>query len=565
MNSVGSSLFLLVTVVNAAWAQPKHPLRALPVNEDLASPSVPKQSKLFLIMKTEWDEEDEAEFSELIAAIGASNCRSFIDCLKHPANFLRDSDPPDLRALSDCADFPLMLRAYYAWKRGLPFSVASAIRTSDPPPEPGKPPTDFRYTVSGNQIATRKSFTAREVRDVDGKLLGAHHPTIEDIWDHIHNVVSSSMYRTDPRDEDTKRFSDFYSPTIDRNHIKAGTVLYAPQGHVALVHKVDSNGDVNVVQDSTDGIISRINFNKNSFPQSRISHGAGFKNWRPQKLVGATRNAAGYYIGGTIEAATNEELRKQGKFSMDQYRSQGGKYEHSGQELAWEDFVAARLSGKPWKRDPIGDFSKRIQALCSQVQNRVRAVAAAVERGLPNQPHPEKLPTNIFGADQPDWESFSSPGRDADLRAMMSDLVSFSRDMNSLSPDELKKTAYTGANLNADMQKEFRSQSESCKIEYINSRGRKVPLSLTDVINRAEKLSFDPYHCPELRWGAEGAEAESCKQHPSSAEWYVVQRPLRQQKSRDTGGFYGYTLEEAKKAFKSMEVKETDFNVATTF
>ncbi|MFO7975854.1 MAG: hypothetical protein R6V12_14610, partial [Candidatus Hydrogenedentota bacterium] len=39
-------------------------------------------------------------------------------------------------------------------------------------------------------------------------------------------------------------------------------------------------------------------------------------------------------------------------------------------------------------------------------------------------------------------------------------------------------------------------------MEYTNSKGEKVPLTLLDIEERLYDLSFDPNHPPELRWGA---------------------------------------------------------------
>ena len=52
---------------------------------------------------------------------------------------------------ADCADLPYMLRAYYAWKNGLPFSYSSAVT-------PLGYSKDIRYTARGNFISTRRDL-----------------------------------------------------------------------------------------------------------------------------------------------------------------------------------------------------------------------------------------------------------------------------------------------------------------------------------------------------------------------------------------------------------------------
>jgi hypothetical protein len=45
-------------------------------------------------------------------------------------------------------------------------------------------------------------------------------------------------------------------------------------------------------------------------------------------------------------------------------------------------------------------------------------------------------------------------------------------------------------------------------MEYTNSAGEKVALTLLDIEKRLYDLSFDPNHAPELRWGAPLGSAE---------------------------------------------------------
>ncbi|HEY8075712.1 MAG TPA: hypothetical protein VIF62_16415, partial [Labilithrix sp.] len=52
-----------------------------------------------------------------------------------------------------------------------------------------------------------------------------------------------------------------------------------------------------------------------------------------------------------------------------------------------------------------------------------------------------------------------------------------------------------------------------CNVTYANSGGANVTITLGDVMTRIYDLSFDPYHAPELRWGAHpraGDEEATC-------------------------------------------------------
>lgn len=533
--------------------------------------TTPKQDQFFIIAKTSWDRQDEDEFSQFIAKLGAASCTSLQACLKSPANPYRDSDPDDLQVVADCADFPYMLRAYFAWKKGLPFSVASGLESKDAPPTDGSM-IDHRKTVNGNRITARTDFTAESVRDESGRVINGRHYSIQEMFDMVHNRISSSMYRTDPRDENPRAFSDFYPPTLDRENIRPGTLIYSPDGHVAVVHHVADNGDVHYMQASTDYSVSRGVFNKSAFPQSRTEHGAGFRNWRPQVLTGAeavpvtdaTGNSYHVFVDGKIQGESDDSLRQKRKLSLEQYQRHNGKYQLAGQNLAWEDYVTASLSREKWQRRPVRDFNKRLITLCTMVQNRESQVEIAREQGLPFKAHPERLPRNIYMAEPGEWEAVSTPGRDATIRGTIADLGDFIQQMLGLSKTQLEQTDYKGDNLARDLQREYERLTSLCPVQYKNSHGKTITLTLGDVIRRADKMSFDPYHCPELRWGATGREAATCQQAEGSMEWYQAQAPLRTQRSRDTAGKYDYDLTEARSAFLRMGEKAS-FDLASLF
>ena len=56
----------------------------------------------------------ERKFSDFVASIGNSNCYDVDGCLRGPGNPYRDSDPVNYSFKADCADWPYVLRAYFA-------------------------------------------------------------------------------------------------------------------------------------------------------------------------------------------------------------------------------------------------------------------------------------------------------------------------------------------------------------------------------------------------------------------------------------------------------------------
>ena len=86
------------------------------------------------VVEQDWSDEEEALFSEFVEALGrsraAGQCSALYQCLRSPeANLLWDERDQDLWIFADCADLPMILRAYFASKRRLPFSFVSAIST----------------------------------------------------------------------------------------------------------------------------------------------------------------------------------------------------------------------------------------------------------------------------------------------------------------------------------------------------------------------------------------------------------------------------------------------------
>src|SRR5690606_41938547 len=61
-------------------------------------------------------------------------------------------------------------------------------------------------------------------------------PNARSVLNAINNVVSSAMYRFAP-DLTGGELFDFYPVKIDRGSIRPGTVIYDPNGHVAVVDR----------------------------------------------------------------------------------------------------------------------------------------------------------------------------------------------------------------------------------------------------------------------------------------------------------------------------------------
>ena len=172
------------------------------------------QAGSWKITKDHWDADDEAKFGAFVAGFGESDCKDPAACFKSAANPYRDTDPPDLKMDGDCADFVYQLRAYYAWKNGLPFSYPIYVMSrSGPTP-------DFRFSDAGNQVVARLQLEWQADTDPAKLLLD------------LRGTVSTAMFRIEYTFDNGYSASDFYSPKIERGAIRPGSILYDPWGHV---------------------------------------------------------------------------------------------------------------------------------------------------------------------------------------------------------------------------------------------------------------------------------------------------------------------------------------------
>lgn len=309
MRAVLASL-LLIVMAGAAWAD---------------------APKSWRITKDHWSADDEKRFGAFVAGFGEHDCKDPGACFKSTANPYRDTDPPNMRMDGDCADFIYQLRAYYAWKNGLPFSYPLYVAARSGPVE------DFRFSDAGNMIVARLQLQWQPEADPAKLLLD------------LRGTVSTAMFRVEHTYDTGFNASDFYSPKISREAIRAGTIIYDPWGHVVYVYKVDGDGTIHYVDSNPDREVTRGTFGA-QFPRTAPALGAGFWNWRPIKLVEYQTLSDGALVNGRFVLATNAELAD---YSPEQYFGteaneardwQKAKFSLAGKSLGYYDYVKAKLA-----------------------------------------------------------------------------------------------------------------------------------------------------------------------------------------------------------------------------
>jgi len=479
-----------------------------------------------------WSETDEKDFGAFISELGESGCNTVDRCLHDPHNPFRGTDPPGTVFQSDCADLPYYLRFYFAWKRGLPFSYEGEVESRGSA-------SDLRYSMMGNRVI-------RRVAPAD------EHKGGYAILYEIRDAVSSATYRIHPELEEPYE-QDLYSPALKPGSIRPGTVIYDPNGHLATVWKVERNGRIHYFDAHPDYSVTR-GFYDLRFVRSSPGMGAGFKNWRGQRLEGGARQADGTYRGGEIVLTPNKEIAD---FSVEQFFGNGARPEEDrdwnagvftlkGESVDYYDYVRAQLAGGTLLFDPLREVADMVDSNCDDLHYRVQAVDLAIEAGLNTQDEPERLPPNIYGTEG-DWETYSSPSRDARLKTAFKELRDSAARFLWMYAHHDKKLSYAGHALAADMLAVYRRHAGACHLVYTRTNGSKVGLSYEQARARLFALSFDPYQCVERRWGATDAqELATCPDSTLKAAWYEAEQNLRNQIDRTYEARMDFSLAELK-------------------
>jgi hypothetical protein len=418
----------------------------------------------------------------------------------------------------DCADLPYFLRAYFAFKMGLPFGFSKCTRGGggEPPicrdwrsiqnsDETSSSPRERRTASGGGFLEVFNTPAERSVSRPAAKQysvaasFGRYLPTLAD-------GVHSGSARTAAADENT----DYYPVPLSQETLRPGTIYADPYGHVLmLVRRVpQSDGAAGVflaVDGQPDGTVARKRFWRGNFlfAQNRALGGPGFKRFRP--IVDKN---------GALRRLTNAEIAKNPQyadFSLDQAR------------LSVEQFYD-RMDDvmSPEQLDPMRAMMEVILALDEQVKTRVTSVENGRKyqnsgRGTAEMPDgPAIFETN--GA----WEDFATPSRDLRLLIAIDVLRGFPERVARRPERYAMPGDKSVAQVKAELESVLASELAARKFSYPRSDGSSWTLALKDVIARAADLemAYNLNDCVELRWGApvRSEEASTCKRHAPQAQ-----------------------------------------------
>ncbi|MGA2895609.1 MAG: hypothetical protein ABSE22_22340 [Xanthobacteraceae bacterium] len=444
----------------------------------------------------------------------------------------------------DCADFVYFLRAYFAFKLGLPFGYSNCSRgtggappkcyqwfdiqhpevtrpapppeqtaaaaTPAPEPEPPPAPTSPLMRLFSPAQPQAEQTAPPEAPPAPPKpkpkqfgVAGSFAEYLRAVGD----VVHSGSVRVAATDDNT----DFYTVPLTQAALRPGVVYADPYGHVLmLVQRVpESGGNAGVflaVDAEPDGSVTRKRFWRGNFlfVHEPTLGSPGFKRFRP-----IVREA-----NGSLRRLSNAEIAKNpyyGDFSLEQ------------SQLSTEDFYD-RMDDvmSPEPLDPVRAMEGAITSLEEQVKTRVTSIENGRKwqtsgRGTADMPSgPAIFETN--GA----WEDFSTPARDFRLLIAI-DVVRTYPDRVARRPDRFAiPPGKSLADVKAELQSVLASELAAQKFSYTRSDGSAWTLSLKDVIDRMVhfEMAYNPNDCVELRWGAaeESEEASTCKLHAPAAQ-----------------------------------------------
>jgi len=394
----------------------------------------------------------------------------------------------------DCADNPYYLRAYFAWKLGLPFGYHECNRGYL-----GKAPQTGRWitneTVISKTNPTQKFNTFMRM---------------------VMNGVHSGSARTALNDES----SDYYPVPLTREALRPGVVYADPYGHtLILVRRIQqtskSPGVLLSVDAQPDGTVGIKRFWKGNFlfntNETEVIGEPGFKAFRPIVLND----------GNIRLLKTNEITAEAGliPFSLQQKGLESNKFYHTMERI---------INSKPL--DPEMAMLDLIKALHEQLTVRVNSVAngEAYMKSHPGTVIP--MPGGTSGVFQAGglWEDFSTPNRDLRLLIAMDAVLDFP-DKIVRSPDDFKlPMLQSPEKVKRNLEELLEKKLNELSITYTRSNRTEQTLTIAEILKRKDafEMAYNPNDGAEIRWGApeNSDERSTCKRHVPAGQLKTMQK-----------------------------------------
>lgn len=407
---------------------------------------------------------------------------------------LKEDDPENKNGVvmePDCADNPFFLRAYFAWKLGLPFGYHVCNRGYvGHSPQTGDWVTNESPSSKTTPAAAFNSFIRT-----------------------IMNGVHSGTARTALENEN----SDYYPVSLDRQALRPGTVFADPYGHTLILVSwiPQSNrhpGQLLAVDAQPDKTIAVKRFWKGNFlfNTNGVVGEPGFKAFRPIA-----------FENGRMSLMRNEAMKAVSgfaSFSLQQKKMEDDTFYHAMEKLI-----------NPEPLDTEDALADLIRALHEQLLVRVKSVATgeAYMQSHPGTVIP--MPSNangIFLAGG-QWENFSTPNRDLRLLIAIDAILDFPERV-AASPQDFKISKLSPSeDLKNDLKSYLNKKISKLTVSYTRSDGSSQELTIAEIISRKEafEMAYNPNDGVEIRWGApeNSRERSTCRRHAPSNQQKTMQ------------------------------------------
>ncbi|TLM68162.1 MAG: hypothetical protein FDZ69_03025 [Deltaproteobacteria bacterium] len=388
-------------------------------------------------------------------------------------DYLRKGEDLRVAAEPDCADLAYFLRAYFAWKLGLPVSFRACGRGSaTSPPRCDAPEIDRSFVGTAASADTFRRVSRR-----------------------IMDRVTSGGGRTALDDSGT----DFYPVPLERNALWPGTVYADPYGHTLMIVKwvpqtATRDGLLLAVDAQPDNSVARKRFWEGTFLFARTpSAGPGFKAYRPP-LPGGPQGSPVPPANGTLT----------GRAGLPPYSGSQENLEPAEFYARMEKLI------NPRGLDPEAAYEAMLAALMEQLETRVQSVANGEDymRSHPGAVVPMPKGPAIFETVGP-WEDYATPSRDMRLLIALKVLEGLPERIRKHPELYVLKQLFglkseSAAEAAARIEQLHARRIREKFITYTRSDGSPFRLSLADIYARRPGLevAYNPNDCVERRWGA---------------------------------------------------------------
>jgi len=401
-----------------------------------------------------------------------------------------DEDNPErkisLTMQPDCADNPFFLRAYFAWKLGLPFGYHVCDRGSlERSPRTGQWITNEMSDSRADPVEAFNIFLRR-----------------------IKDGVQSATARTALDDEN----SDYYPVPLEQGALLPGIVYADPYGHtLILVRRIPQTnshpGLLLAVDAQPDGTVGIKRFWKGNFlfNTSGVIGEPGFKAFRPISL----RKNKPYLMHNDQLTASEGYI----PFSVQQRKMATGLFYNRMERL---------INPKPL--DPEAELLDLIQALHEQLMVRVTSVANGEawfkQNPGANIPMPSSAAGVFLAGGQ--WENFSTPNRDLRLLIAIDAVIDFP-DLVARSPQDFKiSKLISPEQVKKKLQSVLSQKISELSINYTRTDGSTQKLTIGEILERRDafEMAYNPNDGIEIRWGApeNSTERAGCRRHAPSSQ-----------------------------------------------